>query len=140
MESNFYESILNKYNKKYNNELLIQKMDKLLDECLDDFINIRNRNNLNKNDNKDNEDDFISLYKVLKRDIGPKGITTIEMAGDFIYELAELLYKQEAGKITGMILENNIEKLNRIILYDPNELKKLIIDGHNVIKSRLIEQ
>ena len=28
-----------------------------------------------------------------------------EQAGDFIFELAEALYKEEAGKITGMILE-----------------------------------
>ena len=81
-------------------------------------------------------DTFTKIYQELRRKQGSDIlITTKEQAGDFIYELAECLYNNEAGKITGMILEYNIDKLNNMIINDPQELKKQIINGHNLLQS-----
>lgn len=107
----------------------------------DDMNNQFNQMNLNNKKNSVNYNDFevdvfSSVYRELRRKMGPKNtITTKEQAGDFIYELAEALYKNEAGKITGMILEFSIEKLNHMIMIQPNELKQQIINGHNLIQN-----
>ena len=101
----------------------------------DDMNNQFNQMNLNNNNIKKNAvnyndfepDVFTTIYQELRRKMGPNNtISTKEQAGDFIYELAEGLYKNEAGKITGMILEYNLEKLNNMIMFDPQELKKQI--------------
>ena len=105
----------------------------------DDMNNQFNQLNINNNAknnfvnyNNFETDVFTKTYQELRRKMEPnKMITTKEQAGDFIYELAECLYNQEAGKITGMILEYSIEKLNNMIIFEPQELKKQIINGHN---------
>ena len=98
-------------------------------------MNLNNKKNyVNYNDFE--PDIFQNIYQELKRKMVPNTpITTKEQAGDFIYELAEGLYKAEAGKITGMILEYSIEKLNNMIMFEPQELKKQIINGHNLIQN-----
>ena len=110
----------------------------------DDMNNQFNQMNLNNNNVKKNAvnyndfepDVFTTIYQELRRKMGPNNtISTKEQAGDFIYELAEGLYKNEAGKITGMILEYNLEKLNNMIMFDPQELKKQIVNGHNLIQT-----
>jgi len=109
----------------------------------DDMNNQFNQLNINNNAknnfvnyNNFETDIFTKTYKELRRKMEPnKMITTKEQAGDFIYELAECLYNQEAGKITGMILEYSIEKLNNMIIFEPQELKKQIINGHNLLQN-----
>ena len=109
----------------------------------DDMNNQFNQLNINNNAknnfvnyNNFETDVFTKTYQELRRKMEPnKMITTKEQAGDFIYELAECLYNQEAGKITGMILEYSIEKLNNMIIFEPQELKKQIINGHNLLQS-----
>ena len=112
----------------------------------DDMNNQFNQMNLNNNNNNSKKkavnynnfepDVFTTIYQELRRKMEPNNtISTKEQAGDFIYELAEGLYKDEAGKITGMILEYSLEKLNGMILFDPQELKKQIVNGHNLIQT-----
>lgn len=109
----------------------------------DDMNNQFNQLNINNNAknnfvnyNNFETDVFTKTYQELRRKMEPnKMITTKEQAGDFIYELAECLYNQEAGKITGMILEYSIEKLNNMIIFEPQELKKQIINGHNLLQN-----
>ena len=112
----------------------------------DDMNNQFNQMNLNNNNNNSKKkavnynnfepDVFTTIYQELRRKMDPNNtISTKEQAGDFIYELAEGLYKDEAGKITGMILEYSLEKLNSMILFDPQELKKQIVNGHNLIQT-----
>ena len=107
----------------------------------DDMNNQFNQLNLNTKKNMVNynnfePDTFTKIYQELRRKQGSDVlITTKEQAGDFIYELAECLYNNEAGKITGMILEYNIERLNNMIINEPQELKKQIINGHNLLQS-----
>ena len=111
----------------------------------DDMNNQFNQMNLNNNNNSKKKavnynnfepDVFTTIYQELRRKMDPNNtISTKEQAGDFIYELAEGLYKDEAGKITGMILEYSLEKLNNMILFDPQELKKQIVNGHNLIQT-----
>ena len=109
----------------------------------DDMNNQFNQLNINNNAKKNyvnyndfETDVFTKTYQELRRKMEPnKMITTLEQAGDFIYELAECLYNKEAGKITGMILEYSIEKLNNMIIFEPQELKKQIINGHNLLQN-----
>ena len=78
---------------------------------------------------------FDKLYNKLRRKMDRiEGIKDKEQAGDFIYELAEALYKDEAGKITGMILEFEMDKLINMIMEDPRTLKELITNGHKLIQ------
>ena len=119
-----------------------------------DFSNMNNMNNINnqfnqlnqpKNyvnynnyDNNMNNSDVIfnNTYENLRRKMNEmEGIKDKEQAGDFIFELAEALYKDEAGKITGMILEYDFRKIVNMIINDPMELKKQINNGHNLIQS-----
>ena len=58
-----------------------------------------------------------------------------EDVGDIIYEIVENIYKEEAGKITGMLLEFNIEKLKKMILSDQKELKKQIDNAHELLQN-----
>ena len=115
--------------KNYNN----------FDEMNNQFNQLNINNNAKKNFinyNNFETDVFTKTYQELRRKMEPNGvITTQEQAGDFIYELAECLYNKEAGKITGMILEYSIEKLNNMIIFEPQELKKQIINGHNLLQN-----
>ncbi len=111
-----------------------------------DFSDMNNQfNNLPKNNmvnynNFESVDDqiFNNMYSQLRGKMNQKeGIKDKEQAGDFIYELAETLYKEEAGKITGMILEYyNLEKLFDMIMKNPISLKEQIMKGHNLIQAK----
>ena len=94
------------------------------------YVNYNNFESLNIN-SKDYI--FDNMYQDLKRKITVGGINEKEQAGDFIYELAEALYGGEAGKITGMILEYDLDKVTNMIMNNPMELKKQINNGHDLI-------
>ena len=90
---------------------------------------------LNNNIKKDSDVDiFNNRYKELKLKMGRmiREIKNKDQAGEFIFELAEYLYKEEAAKITGMILENDLEILSDII-NNPIVLKEQIDKGHELI-------
>ena len=94
-----------------------------------------NYNNFNDN-NLSNDAIFDNTYQELRRKMDKiEGIKDREQAGDFIFELAEALYKEEAGKITGMILEYELDKVINMIINDPMELKKQINNGHSLIQT-----
>ena len=81
--------------------------------------------NINKqqkfvNYNNFEPDPFMSIYQQLRSGLTGNEINDKEQAGDFIYEIVERMYKPEAGKITGMLLEYPIEKLQQMILMNPN--------------------
>ena len=54
-------------------------------------------------------------------------------ACDYIYDIVESKYKDQAGKITGMLYELDFEKLKRMILQDRNELMEQIEKAHNLL-------
>ena len=94
-----------------------------------------NYNNFDDN-NLSNDVIFDNTYQELRRKMDKiEGIKDREQAGDFIFELAEALYKDEAGKITGMILEYELDKIVNMIINDPMELKKQINNGHSLIQT-----
>jgi RNA recognition motif-containing protein len=94
-----------------------------------------NYNNFNDN-NLSNDAIFDNTYQELRRKMDKiEGIKDREQAGDFIFELAEAMYKEEAGKITGMILEYELDKVINMIINDPMELKKQINNGHSLIQT-----
>ena len=94
-----------------------------------------NYNNFNEN-NLSNDAIFDNTYQELRRKMDKiEGIKDREQAGDFIFELAEAMYKEEAGKITGMILEYELDKVINMIINDPMELKKQINNGHSLIQT-----
>ena len=113
----------------------------------DDMNNQINQMSLNNNNNNNSKkkavnyndfepDVFTTIYQELRRKMGSNNtINTKEQIGDFIYELAEVLYEDKAGKITGMIREYSLGKLNGMILFDPQEIKKQIFNGHNLIQT-----
>ena len=110
-----------------------------LNSQLNQFNRTKNYVNYNNfSNNAMNNDDavYINTYNDLRKKINIiEGIKNEEQAGDFIYELAEALYKDEAGKITGMILEYDLNKIVDMIMNNPMELKKQIINGHSLIQS-----
>ena len=99
------------------------------------YVNYNNFDNLNMNNN---DIIFRNTYDELRRKMDSiHGIENKEQAGDFIYELAEVLYKEEAGKITGMILEYDLTKIINMIINEPMKLKEQIDNGHNLIQTNL---
>ena len=99
-------------------------------------LNINKQKNFVNYNNFDN-DPFTTIYQQLRNRLTTGNeINSKEQAGDFIYEIVERMYKPEAGKITGMILEYPIEKLQKMIMFEPNQLKEQIINGHNLIQSQ----
>ena len=117
-----------------------------------DFSNMGNMGNMNNqfnqpknnmvnynnpgNNNLNNDVIFDNVYNELRRKMDQiEGIKEKEQAGDFIYELAEGLYKEEAGKITGMILEYDLDKIINMIMKEPKKLKEQIISCHNLIQT-----
>ena len=54
-------------------------------------------------------------------------------ACDYIYDIVESKYKDQAPKITGMLYEFDFEKLKRMILQDRNELMEQIEKAHNLL-------
>ena len=92
-----------------------------------------NNNNINNNNN---DIIFRNIYEELRRKMDRiEGIENKEQAGDFIFELAEALYKEEAGKITGMILEYDLKKIMNMIINEPMKLKEQIDNGHKLIQT-----
>ena len=118
-----------------------------------DFSNMNNMNNINSQfnqlsqpktnfinynnfDNLNTDTIFRNTYEDLKRKMDKiEGITNKEQAGDFIFELAEALYGEEAGKITGMILEYDLNKIVNMIMKEPMKLKEQIDSGHKLIQT-----
>ena len=93
-------------------------------------------NNNNNNINNNNDIIFRNIYEELRRKMDRiEGIENKEQAGDFIFELAEALYKEEAGKITGMILEYDLKKIMNMIINEPMKLKEQIDNGHKLIQT-----
>ena len=96
-------------------------------------VNNNNNNNINNNNN---DIIFRNIYEELRRKMDRiEGIENKEQAGDFIFELAEALYKEEAGKITGMILEYDLKKIMNMIINEPMKLKEQIDNGHKLIQT-----
>ena len=97
-----------------------------------DDMGVNNNNNINNN----NDIIFRNIYEELRRKMDRiEGIENKEQAGDFIFELAEALYKEEAGKITGMILEYDLKKIMNMIINEPMKLKEQIDNGHKLIQT-----
>ena len=95
-----------------------------------------NYNNFDDNNMVNTDIIFDNTYQELKRKMDKiEGIKEQEQAGDFIFELAEAMYKDEAGKITGMILEYDLDRVINMIMNDPMELKKQINSGHKLIQT-----
>jgi hypothetical protein len=63
-------------------------------------------------------------------------ILTKDDAGDYIFEIVEKMYKKEAGKITGMIIEFDLDRLKNMIYNDRNELMKQIEIAHNLLQNQ----
>ena len=106
------------------------------------MINKNNQNNpnnivkniLNDSKNNHNENIFLITYEDLRKRSQFGQIKDKEQAGDFIFELAEILYKHEAGKITGMILEHDLNKLENMIFNEPMRLKEEIDLAHKLLQ------
>ena len=98
------------------------------------YVNYNDFSNMNV---MNNDIIFRNTYEELKRKMNKiEGIKDKEQAGDFIYELAEALYREEAGKITGMILEYDLPKIVNMIINEPMKLKEQIESGHNLIQTK----
>ena len=98
------------------------------------YVNYNDFSNMNV---MNNDIIFRNTYEELKRKMNKiEGIKDKEQAGDFIYELAETLYREEAGKITGMILEYNLPKIVNMIMNEPMKFKEQIESGHNLIQTK----
>lgn len=92
-------------------------------------------NNMNNNEITFNRTYELYVEKLQKSEGISNDKDLKEQAGDFIYELAEALYKEQAGKITGMILEYlPVDKLMEMIYKNPKALKEQIDNAHNVIE------
>ena len=117
-----------------NNMNINSQFNQISQQSKNNFVNYNNFDNLNTTTTNNNDALFKKVYDELKRKIDKiEGIKDKEQAGDFIYELAEALYKEEAGKITGMILEYDLGKIVHMIINDPMVLKEQIDNGHNLI-------
>ena len=96
------------------------------------YVNYNNFDNIGMDNS---EIIFRRTYEELRRKMESiKGIESEEQAGDFIFELAEALYKDEAGKITGMLLEYDLKKVMNMIINEPMKLKEQIDNGHKLIQ------
>ena len=99
------------------------------------YVNYNNFDNLNMNTN---DIIFRNIYDELRRKmVTIHDIENKEQAGDFIYEFEESLYKEEAGKITEMILEYDLTKIINMIINEPMKLKEKI--GNNITLFKLIK-
>ena len=88
-----------------------------------------NQNNYKNNQNRQNNN--INNNNQINQNI--PNIVTKDDAGDYIFEIVEKIYKQQAGKITGMIIEFDLDKLKNMIYNDRNELLKQIDIAHNLL-------
>jgi polyadenylate-binding protein len=122
--------------RNYNdfNNMNINSQFNQLSQPKTNYVNYNDFSNMNV---MNNDIIFRNTYEELKRKMNKiEGIKDKEQAGDFIYELAEALYREEAGKITGMILEYDLPKIVNMIINEPMKLKEQIESGHNLIQTK----
>ena len=122
--------------RNYNdfNNMNINSQFNQLSQPKTNYVNYNDFSNMNV---MNNDVIFRNTYEELKRKMNKiEGIKDKEQAGDFIYELAEALYREEAGKITGMILEYDLPKIVNMIINEPMKLKEQIESGHNLIQTK----
>ena len=122
--------------RNYNdfNNMNINNQFNQLSQPKTNYVNYNDFSNMNV---MNNDIIFRNTYEELKRKMNKiEGIKDKEQAGDFIYELAEALYREEAGKITGMILEYDLPKIVNMIINEPMKLKEQIESGHNLIQTK----
>jgi hypothetical protein len=93
------------------------------------------KNTINTNKVISKEDAYNIQYQYLITEIEIGNLNTKVQIGEFIFELAEILYGDYAPKITGMILEWDIEYLKHLIIFEPLNLKQIITDGFELLKS-----
>ena len=60
--------------------------------------------------------------------------TDKETLGEFLYPMVELKDKDNAAKITGILLEMKVEQIHNIIR-NPNQLDKWIVEANKVLNS-----
>jgi hypothetical protein len=83
--------------------------------------------------NYNNFDDDIDKRQCLMK-LDKTEITDTEDAGEIIYEIVEKMYGDEAGRITGMLIELSIDRLNNMLINDQSELKRQIDKAHALLK------
>ena len=114
-----------------------------------DFDNMNNNNNNNyinnpmqqpryinyNNFEEDKDAKFWQRYHKLKPEIDTlKPIK--EDVGDKLFEIIEFIYREEAGKITGMLLEFGPEKVLNMLQNNPKELRNQIEKAHELINPK----
>jgi RNA recognition motif-containing protein len=113
-----------------------------------DFDNMNNNNNnyinnpmqqpryINYNNFEGDKDaKFWQRYHKLKPEIDTlKPIK--EDVGDKLFEIIEFIYREEAGKITGMLLEFGPEKVLNMLQNNPKELRNQIEKAHELINPK----
>ena len=113
-----------------------------------DFDNMNNNNNnyinnpmqqpryINYNNFEEDKDaKFWQRYHKLKPEIDTlKPIK--EDVGDKLFEIIEFIYREEAGKITGMLLEFGPEKVLNMLQNNPKELRNQIEKAHELINPK----
>ena len=63
-----------------------------------------------------------------------------EEVGDILYDLIESIYHDDAGKITGMILELGIDKALDMLKNNHDSLKEQIEEAHRLIHEKKINK
>ena len=95
--------------------------------------NYYNNQEQKKYKNYNNFDDNIDKRQCLMK-LDKTEITDTEDAGEIIYEIVEKMYGDEAGRITGMLIELSIDRLNNMLINDQSELKRQIDKAHALLK------
>lgn len=145
-EENTYFDIEQKFDTDDKDELMkyIIEEDKLsvsFDTCENEGNNIEKIKNNTINISKESDYDYIfeNSYQLrMKSKIEPNQV--IDVYGDFIFEIVNDMFNNEflAGKITGMIIDYNkykTDKLYNLIVNDKNYLKILIIESYQTLKN-----
>jgi len=86
-------------------------------------------NNINNNNNNNNNNQINQINQNIPN------IVTKDDAGDYIFEIVEKIYKEQAGKITGMIIEFGLDKLKNMIYNDRKELMNQIENAHKLLQN-----
>ena len=94
------------------------------------FIQYNNFDVQNNNINNNNNNNQINQ---INQNI--PNIVTKDDAGDYIFEIVEKIYKEQAGKITGMIIEFGLDKLKNMIYNDRKELMNQIENAHKLLQN-----
>ena len=109
-------------------------MSNIFDEC-ESVATLPDISKWNTNKVISKEDAYNIQYQNLITEIEIGNLNTKVQIGEFIFELAEILYGDYAPKITGMMLEWDIEYLKHLIIFEPLKLKQIITDGFELLKS-----